>query len=88
MERTAGRGIGVTLVPNTLSPLETALIYGRNIRETLRIDNSRLRRPDDAHHGRHRLALDKLNLDLVVVDLAGRQRGDGMIWALGELLDA
>lgn len=35
--------------------------------------------PDDAHYGGHCVGFDEFDLQLVVVDLVGRQRGDGLI---------
>ena len=38
-----------------------------DVGEAFGVDHSRLSRPDDPHHGGHRLGFDKLNLQLVVL---------------------
>jgi hypothetical protein len=54
-------------------PCEQLGDRGCDIWETLRVDHSRSVWPDDAHHGGHRVWLDELDLQLVVVEEGGRR---------------
>jgi hypothetical protein len=55
----------------------------RDIAETFRVNDRRGGRPSDLDNGGKVDRLDKLNLHVVVVDLAAGQWGDGMIhWGL------
>ena len=62
-----------------MRPCKQLCDRGCDVWETHGIDHCWSVRPDDAHHCRHAVRFDKLNVQVIVVDLTGRQRGDGML---------
>jgi hypothetical protein len=62
-----------------MRPCKQVRERGRGVRETFRINNRRCGRPNNADCSRHSVRFHKFHAQVVVVDLTGCQRGDGMI---------